>query len=331
MATSKSFNFQPISQVGRRPHIEGSETMSARPPLALVVTFVAFAAALYAPAFGSDPTPAPLPLSSPVTQGSVQSSPGTTLQPLSLDATPDPASTGGPYPRLLGHIVASAACLRFVDHYNVAAAVITANDQRIGVIDSTLNELAADYYRRDGALKAYDHRLRLIDNVSQMLKTIPVEQGAVNELLAQAKETKNPSRQAALQESASALQKSVDRQRSLAYDLSNVAHVLMDKHGYEDTFSGTISHVLPPGVSFNLNPGDAPVPQPGDGPLLDRSAPPKNQTTVQDVLQYNRQTSIIASAETRASTAALRVVTTCVQESNGPSGDQARPAQSPTP
>jgi hypothetical protein len=306
--------------------------MTARPPLALVVAVVAFATMLHAPAFGQDPTPAPSPAVSGAGQIPAQSSPApvSPLTPISLNATPDPTATG-PYPRLLGHIIASASCMRFVEHYNVAAALMAANDTHIVTIDGALNQIADDYYRRDGALRAYDHRLVLIDNVSQMLKTIPAEQGAVNDLLAQAKETKNPARQAALQESASQLQKSVDRQRSLAYDLSNVVHVLMDKHGYEDTFAARISAVIPPGVSFNLNPGDNPVPQPGDGPLLTRSAPPKNQTTAQDVLQYDRQKSIIGAAETKAASAATRVVTTCVQESDGTSTGQNTPAPTPSP
>jgi hypothetical protein len=232
---------------------------------------------------------------------------------------------------VLGHIIASAACIRFVDHYNVAAAVITANDTRIVTVDTTLDDIADDYYRRDGALRAYEDRLKLIDNVAQMQKSIPVEQSAVNDMLAQAKETKNSARQEALQESASQLQKSVDRQRALAYDLANVVHVLMDKHGSEDTMASRIQAVLLPGENFSLHPGDDPVPQPGDGGLLDRSAPPKNQATAQDVMQYGRQKSIIGTAETRAASAATRVVTTCVQESDGTPAGQAQPAPTPTP
>ncbi|HEY7980110.1 MAG TPA: hypothetical protein VID19_01385 [Candidatus Eremiobacteraceae bacterium] len=306
--------------------------MNARSPLALLAAVVAFAAVAHAPAFGQDPTPAPAPASSTAVVATPQVSPApvSPLTPLNLNATPDPTSTG-PYPRLLGHIIASASCIRFVDHYNVAATLMTANDARIVSVDTALNQIADDYYRRDGALRAYDHRLTLIDNVSQMLKTIPAEQGAINDLLAQAKQTKSPTRQAALQESASQLQKSVDRQRSLAYDLSNVVHVLMDKHGSEDTFATRISIGLLPGQTFNLNPGDNPVPQPGDGPLLTRSAPPKNQTTAQDVLQYDRQKSIIGTAETKAASAATRVVTTCVQESDGTPAGQSQPAPSPSP
>jgi len=220
--------------------------------------------------------------------------------------------------------------MRFVDHYNAAAAVITANDTRIFTVDTTLDDIADDYYRRDGALRAYEHRLQLIDNVTQMQKTIPVEQASVNDMLAQAKETKNPERQQALQESASQLQKSVDRQRALAYDLANVVHVLMDKHGAEDTMSARIQATLLPGETFTSHPGDDPVPQPGDGGLLDRNAPPKNQTTAQDVMQYSRQKSIIGTAETRAASAATKVVTTCVQESDGTPAGQAQPTASPT-
>jgi hypothetical protein len=231
----------------------------------------------------------------------------------------------------LGHIVASASCIRFVEHYNVAATLMTANDTRIASVDSSLNQIVGDYYRRDGALRAYEHRLALIDNVSQLLKTIPVEQGAVNDLLAQAKETKNPTRQAALQESASALQKSIDRQRAVAYDLSNVVHVLMDKHGSEDTMASRIQSTYLPGLTFELHPGDDPVPQPGEGPLLTSTTPPKNQTTVQDVMQYDRQKRIITTNETKAASAATRVVTTCVQESDSTPAGQVTPPPNPSP
>jgi hypothetical protein len=306
--------------------------MTASTPLALVIIAVAFATPTYAPAFGSDSTPAPLPASSPVDQTQLQASPApvSPLTPLSLEGTPDPTSTG-PYPRLLGHIVASASCSRFVEHYNAAAGLISANDTRIYSADGTLTRIADDYYRRDGALRAYEHRQLLIDNVSQMQNSIPAEQRAVNDMLAQAKDTKNAARQAALQESASQLQKSVDHQRALAYDLSNLVHVLMDKHGYEDTFAGHISPGLPPVMSFNLNPGDNPIPQPGDGPLLNRSAPPKNQTTAQEGLHYDQQTSTIAAAETKAASAATRVVTICRQDSYGTPGGPTLPLPTPSP
>jgi hypothetical protein len=306
--------------------------MSARSPLALVVAVIAFATMLHAPAFGQDPTPAPSPMISPGVLPPAQSSPApvSPLTPLSLNATPNPTSTG-PYPRLLGHIVASASCIRFVEHYNVAATLMSANDERIVSVDSALNQIVDDYYRRDGALRAYEHRLALIDNVSQMLKTIPVEQGAVNDLLAQAKETKNATRQAALQESASALQKSIDRQRAVAYDLSNVVHVLMDKHGSEDTMESRIQSTYLPGFTYVSHLGDDPVPQPGDGPLLTSTTPPKNQTTVQDVMQYDRQKKIISANETKAASAATRVVTTCVQESDGTPAGQSTPAPSLSP
>jgi hypothetical protein len=153
----------------------------------------------------------------------------------------------------------------------------------------------------------------------------------VNDMLAQAKETQSPERQAALQESASALQKSVDRQRAVAYDLSNVVHVLMDKHGSEDTLASRIQSTYLPGLTFDLHPGDDPVPQPGDGPILTSTTPPKNQTTTQDVMQYDRQKRIIGDNETRAASAATRVVTTCVQESDGTTPVQTVPAATPTP
>ncbi len=306
--------------------------MNIRPPLALLIFAVAFAASLIAPALGGGSGSAPAvspPAISPSASPSASPSPTASatpapspspvspLTPISLDSTPNPQSTG-PYPRLLGTVTASAACTRFVQHYNVAVVTIVANDERISSADVSLDAIQGDYYRRDGALTAYDHRVQLIGYVSKMLDTIPVEQGAVNDLLAQAKETTDSDRRQALQESASQLQKSVDRQRSLANDLLSVVHVLMDKHTSEDTLASRIGSTLPLGESFNLNPGDDPIPQPGDGGLITSSGPRISQTTVQDVMQYSRQQSIIRTAETRAVTAASRVVTSCVQTYSSP-------------
>jgi hypothetical protein len=238
------------------------------------------------------------------------------LAPVSLDSTPDPQSTG-PYPRLIAKVTASAACTRFVEHYNLAVVTIAANDDRISSSNTSLNDIQGDYYRRDGALTAYDHRVQLISYVKKMLDSIPLEQGAVNDMLAQAKQTTDPIRQKALQESASQLQKSVDRQRALANDLMGVVHVLMDKHGSEDTLATRIGSTLPLGEQFSGHPGDDPVPQPGDGGIVTSSGPRISQTTVQDVMQFTRQQSIIRTAETRAVTAATRVVKTCMQTSDG--------------
>jgi hypothetical protein len=303
--------------------------MSARAPLPLLGCIVAFAATLVAPALGRDPgtaSPSPAPSPSP-TPIPTSTSP---LAPVSLDSTPDPQSTG-PYPRLLGKVTASSACTRFVEHYNIAVVTIAANDDRISSSNVSLNDIQGDYYRRDGALTAYDHRVQLIAYVQKMLDSIPVEQGAVNDMLAQAKQTADPDRHKALQESASQLQKSVDRQRALANDLSSVVHVLMDKHGSEDTLASRIGSTLPLGESFSLNPGDDPVPQPGDGGIITSSGPRSSQTTVQDVMQFTRQQSIIRTAETRAVTAATRVVKTCMQTPDGSAPtDQVPPAAAAT-
>ena len=229
-------------------------------------------------------------------------------------------------------MTASAACTRFVEHYNIAVVTIAANDDRISSSNVSLNDIQNDYYRRDGALTAYDHRVQLIGYVQKMLDTIPVEQSAVNDMLAQAKQTTDPVRQKSLQESASQLQKSVDRQRALANDLSSVVRVLMDKHGSEDTLATRIGATLPLGETFNGHPGDDPVPQPGDGGIITSSGPRPSQTTVQDVMQFSRQQSIIRTAETRAVTAATRVVKTCTQTSDGSApADQASPATAASP
>jgi hypothetical protein len=314
--------------------------MRVRPPLALLGCIIAFAATLVAPALGRDPgtaSPSPSPSQSRTPEPTPIPTSTSPLAPVSLDSTPDPQSTG-PYPRLLGKVTASAACTRFVEHYNVAVVTIAANDDRISSSNVSLNDVQNDYYRRDGALTAYDHRVQLIGYVQKMLDSIPVEQGAVNDMLAQAKQTTDPTRQKALQESASQLQKSIDRQRALANDLSSVVHVLMDKHGSEDTLATRIGATLPLGETFNGDPGDDPVPQPGEGGIITSSGPRSSQTTVQDVMQFSRQQSIIRAAETRAVTAATRVVKSCTQTSDAgaptnqmPPTDQVLPSASATP
>jgi hypothetical protein len=105
----------------------------------------------------------------------------------------------------------------------------------------------------------------------------------------------------------------------------------MDKHGSEDTMETRIQSTLQPGETFSATQlGDDPVPQPGDE-LPVRSGPEKNQTTAQDVMQYSRQKSIIAASETRAASAASRVVTSCHQDSGSEPIDQTQPLASPIP
>lgn len=235
-----------------------------------------------------------------------------TLAPLSIPnaETPDPVASGSE--KVLGHIYTTAFCSRFVEHYNVAATTLIGNDRRMDAAGVNVEQIADDYKRRDGALRIVDHRNQLIAAVGEMMRSIPVGQSAVNDLLQQAKETTDEERRQALHESASQLQRSVDRQRAVAYDLSNYAHVLMDKHKKEDTAEYRIQQTLPPGMPpVNITALDDPVPEPGDvNPAL-IDAPGHKAATVKEVLQWDRQRSIIRDAESNAQIAAGRIVTVC--------------------
>lgn len=272
--------------------------MAPRTALAFsVAALLACVVVTLVPARGQSPSPAPSATLAP-------------LAPLGIDdaaAAPLPESGGV---KVLGHIYANALCRTFVEHYNAAAVTILDNDQQIATIDDTLDRLQREYNERDGALRVAEDRVKLVDAVKGMMTSIPTEQREVNELIRQARETKDPERKASLQQSASSLQRTVDRQRAVANDMLNVAQVLMDKHDVKDTMVYQINASLPAGAPpVNLHPpGDAPVPEPGThfGP------PPKNVATVQEVTQLSRQRWIISFNESHAQVAAQRVYRSCV-------------------
>jgi hypothetical protein len=270
--------------------------------------------ALGSPVPAADPS-ASSPTSSP--------SPVWTLAPIAVGSQPEPAaSSASGQPKVLGHVYASAYCTNFVERFNVAATTIVSNDQDLTSVDTTLRRIEDDYDRIDGAGRVYDDRVKLIDEVSQLMKSIPVTQAAVNDLLAQAKATTDPDRKAALQESASELQRTVDRQKAMADDLNGVVNVLMDKHKAEDTAEYNIQNLLLPGMQAgHVSLLDDPVPEAGEGSNLKWSPSPSPSPgatpkpgSVEDVLQWTRQRSIIANAESHAAAAADHVVTICDQE-----------------
>ena len=254
----------------------------------------------HAGAVANDPTPTP------------------TLAPVGLPPAPASApeaspSANAPPLKVIERIYVTSFCSRFIQHFNLAANVLIANDTRLDQTSSDLDAVDADYVKHDGALRVYDDRNRLIAEVGGMMRSIPLGQTAVNNLLAQARSTKDPARREALQATASQLQRSIDRQRAVAYDLSNAVHVLLDKHTFEDTDEYHIAQVMPyPNMPVIVHTLDDPVPEPGSTDAAQALAP--KPATTKMVLQFDRQRWIIAHAESQAAVAAESIVKSCVVE-----------------
>lgn len=298
--------------------------MGKRYQVAIALGSALLLAALASPVPASNPAPSPTP------------SAGPTLAPIDVGSNSGAATSTSPdQPKLLGHIYTSAYCSSFVEHFNTAAHVVIDNDQHLDAVDANLHAIENDWDRPDGAMRVYDDRVALIATVDKMLKSIPVSQAAVNQLLAQAKETTDPARKAALLESASQLQKTIDRQRAVTYDLSNVIHVLLDKHKKEDMAETHIRDTLPNGYQYvGVSLLDDPVPEAGDDSIKHLSpspspspgvSPTPKAGSVEDIMQWNRQRWIIGNAESKAAVAADRVVRICNQERDG------MPSTPPTP
>lgn len=299
--------------------------------IALGTTILVAALASPVPALNppaAAPVSAPAPSAAQVPPSAPAPSPSAAkLAPIDEGPATVPISSPAPgQPKTIGHIYTSAYCTNFVEHFNTAARGLIGNDQNLDQVDDNLRAIENDWNRRDGAMRVYEERVALIGTVGKMLKSIPVSQAAINALLAQAKATTDPVRKAALQESASELQKTVDRQRAVTYDLTNVIHVLLDKHKAEDTAERNILLTLPPEVSgVNVTTLDDPVPEPGTDSMMAPEpspspspgvapAPPK-PGSVEDIMQWTRQRSIIGTAESHAADAAGRIVRICNQES----------------
>jgi len=256
-----------------------------------------------APVSGAVPAPAPSPTLAPVTLPPPESRPTPVAVP----------GESGPPLKVIERLYVTTFCSRFVQHFNIAANTLIANDARLDQTSDDLDAVEADYVKRDGALRVYDDRNRLIAEIGGMLRSIPQGQAAVNDLIAQARATKDPARREALQTTASELQHSIDRQRAVTYDLSNVVHVLLDKHSYEDTAEYQIAETMPyPGMVVNVTALDAPVPEP-HATSAEEAIAPKPATTKM-VLQFDRQRWIIAHAESRAAAAADTIIKSCVVE-----------------
>lgn len=278
---------------------------------------VAFFGALLVSALGS---PVPASIAAP---GAAASTEAATFAPIGVQSSADPEASAAPgQPKVLGHVYTSAYCSEFVEHYDAAATTIIGNDQHLTNVDATLQDIENNYDLRNGASRVYDDRVKLIGDVGQMLKTIPASQKAVDDLLAQAKATTDPDRKAALQEAASELQHTVDHQRAVANDLTNVVHVLMDKHTSEDTAETAIQWMMLPGYSeHGISLNDDPVPPPGEDSIghheaVSNATPSASPSpgSVEDVMQWGRQRSVIATSESNAAAAAQKVVRICDDE-----------------
>lgn len=294
--------------------------MGKRGIIAIALFAAVFVAAAASPVPASSPAPAAsgAPASS---TASPQASPSPSLAPLILidrAPAPSPNPSGSPgQPKILAHVYTSAYCSTFVEHFNHATTGILGDDRHLDSVDATIHQIQDDWYKRDGAMRVYDDRVKLIADVNAMLKSIPQTQAEVNSLIAQAQATTDPARKAALTDAASQLQKSLDRQRTVTYDLTNVVHVLEDKHTSEDTAESNIQSLLLPGYSeHGISLLDDPVDQPGVDTMAHGTPDPKVSPTpragdLEDILQWGRQRWIIASSESNAAIAADKLVRIC--------------------
>lgn len=293
--------------------------MGKRRTIAIALGAAIFVAAAASPVPARNP--APSSSAAPATGATPQASPSPSLAPLVLiDRQPADAPSSSPspgLPKVLSHIYTSAYCSTFVKHFNNATTGIVGDDKHLDSVDTTIHQIDLDWNKRDGAMRVYDDRVKLISDVGAMLKQIPQSQAEVNSLLAQANQTTDPQRKASLLEAASQLQKAIDRQRTVTYDLTNVIHVLEDKHTSEDTAETNIQYLMPPGYhEFGISLLDDPVDQPGVDTMANSSPDPKVSPTpragdLEDILQWGRQRWIIASSESRAAIAADKLVRIC--------------------
>ena len=248
--------------------------------------------------------PVPLPASAP------------TLAPIDDDASPEPSPSPGATPKLLGRVSVSAFCSSFVEHFNVAARTMVSNDGRLDDAVAAVRGYEDDFSRMDGAFSAWDHRLRLMAALKELLVTIPKTQAAVDALRAQVLQTDDADRRSALAESAAQLQSSVDHQRVVVYEMQDLMSLMLDMHGSDDTIGHAVGGTLGPGEKVIADALDAPVPHPGDA-LPGKVAPPaRGPSAIELVLRVPRDRRLIADAESNAAAAALRVITKCVQEAS---------------
>ncbi|HEY7980188.1 MAG TPA: hypothetical protein VID19_01795 [Candidatus Eremiobacteraceae bacterium] len=241
-------------------------------------------------------------------------SPAATLAPIGDDQSSAPTVQGTATPKILGHEVVSAYCSTFVARFNVAATTMLADDKLLDDATAAETDYENDFFHLDGAMRSWDHRLAMIAALNQILHTIPKTQAAVNDLRAQAKASTDVERRSALTEGAAQLQTSIDHQRIVANELNDAVDATLDLHTAEDTVGHHNSGLMDERQK-TIDPGDAPVPHPGDSLPSARAPHAYYASVVEFVLHMPRDRQLGADAESSAAAAATRVVRSCTQES----------------
>ena len=226
-------------------------------------------------------------------------------------------------PKVLGHQIVSAFCTTFVARFNDAATTLHADDQLLDDATAAETDYENDFYRLDGALRSWDHRLALIAALGRIMHTIPQTQAAVNDLRAQAAASSDAVRRAALDEGAAQLQTSMDHQRIVARELNDAVDAMLDLHTTDDTVGSRVSGVSDSRRIFNAGAGDAPVPHPGDALPPPRAHDAYSVSAVAAILHMPRDRGLTAEAESNATAAVAGVMRSCEQES--------APAAAPSP
>lgn len=264
---------------------------------------------------GPAPSPQPAPsMSAPAT-----------LAPIEDYQSPLPSATATASPKILGHVLVSAFCRSFVEHFNVAAKTMLADDARLDDATTAVRGYEDDFFRMDGALTSWNHRLQLMAALKHLLTTIPKTQAAVNDLRTQAQSATDPDRRAALLESTSQLQNSVDHQRVVANEMTDLVDMMLDLHSAEDTIGQASAAMRAPGEHFGVGTGDAPVPHPGDFLPGVRDGVPSGPSAIETVYHMPRDRQLISNAELNAASAARRIVRSCSDEAQPASDVRATP------
>jgi hypothetical protein len=269
---------------------------------AMLAMQLSMASPVSAPAIGTDTPPEP--------------SPAATLAPIGDDQSPVPTVQGTATTKILGHEIVSAFCSTFVARFNVAATTMLADDKLLDDATAAETDYENDFFHLDGAIRSWDHRLAMIAALNQILRTIPKTQAAVNDLRAQANASTDVERRAALTEGAAQLQTSIDHQRIVANELNDAVDATLDLHTAEDTVAHHNSGLMDERQKTNVDPGDAPVPHPGDTLPSARAPHAYYASVVEFVMHMPRDRQLVANAESNAAAAVTRIVRSCTQESD---------------
>ncbi|HKW45727.1 MAG TPA: hypothetical protein VJN22_08715 [Candidatus Eremiobacteraceae bacterium] len=230
-----------------------------------------------------------------------------TLAPIGEPAATVSAPSSSATPKILGHEIVNAFCSAFIAHFNVAATTMLADDKLLDDATAAETDYENDFFRLDGATRSWDHRLALIAALTRIMRTIPDTQAAVNELRMQAAASADPQRHAALAESASQLQASIDHQRIIANELQDAVDAMLDLHTAEDTigFHGSL------GAQKIFASDDAPIPHPGDTLPQPRPSGVYYASAVEQILHMPRGRRLVAAAESNAESAVMPAVRSC--------------------